>query len=228
MGLENFNTENSESDSSDSVNNESTSTRNQYGSIDDTDLDLVRHHSEGDEHFNTKSRIAIQLYNTGWDVSVEGKVNLATGEYIQADVAAFDGPDGNVELNMPDADSMIVEVGSYDQPRAKKALDVVDVVLWVGKGESLSDAVIIQHLMPEKAQNEFESLYEYRNSDGDKIEPELDGIYVERYKLIAKEILSTFNQITGPSQVASHINDNTDYDINYKEAEKILSAMGFD
>lgn len=227
MGLEDFSTEDGESSSSDNMDGKSTNTRTQYGSIDDTDLDLVRQHAEGDEHFNTKSRIAIQLHNTGWDVSVEGKVNLATGEYIQADVAAFDGPDGDVELNISDVDSMIVEVGSYDQPRAKKALDVVDVVLWVGKGESLNDAVIIQHLMPEKTQNEFESLYEYRNSDGDKIEPELDGIYVERYKVIAKEILSTFNQITGPSQVVSHINANTDHEINYEEAEKILSAMGF-
>jgi len=228
MGLENFNTENSESDSLDSVNNESTSTRNQYGSIDDTELDLVRHHSEGDEHFNTKSRIAIQLHNTGWDVSVEGKVNLATGDYIQADVAAFGGPDGDAELNISDVDSMIVEVGGYDQPRAKKALDVVDVVLWVGKGDSLSDAVVIQHLVPEKTQKQFESAFEYTNSDGDKVEPELDGIYVERYKLIAKEILSTFNQITGPSQVVSHINANTDHEIKYEEAEKILSVMGFD
>jgi len=228
MGLESFNTEHNESDSLDNIDDESTDVGTQYESIDDTDLDLARHHSEGDEHFNTKSRIAIQLYNTGWDVSVEGKVNLTTGEYIQADITAFGGPDDDIELNIPDVDSMIVEVGSYEQSKARKALDVVDVVLWVGKGNSLSDAVVIQHLVPEKAQKQFKSRYEYTNSDGEKIEPELDGIYVERYKSIAKKILSTFNQITGPSQVVSYINANTDYDITYKEAEKILSAMGFD
>ena len=227
MGLEDFNNEDSKSGESGDIDNESADSHSQYRNIDSTDLDLIRQHAEDDEHFNTKSRVAIQLHNMGWDVSVEERINITADEYIRADVAAFGGADSDIKLNIPNAESVVVEVGDYNQSKAEKTLDVVDVILWVKNGGSLSDAVVIQSLVPEKSQERFENTYEYVGPSGNEVQPKLDSIHVERYKPVAKEILATFNHITGPSQIVDYINANTDRDIEYEDAEKILSAMGF-
>lgn len=227
MGLEEFTTQETSNNSSVDKTTELEEELTKYGDINDTDLNLVRHHAEGKDHFNTKSRIAIQLHNTGWNVSVEETLHVTTQKRIQADVFASGGTFNYTEDNMLDIDRMAVEIGHFSQSRAKKTLRVVDVLFWADIGDSLNDAVMIQAIGSTEEDRTYGIAHEYKNSDGEVIEPDLSNIYVDRYKAIAKEILEAFNQPEDPSKIAGYVNNHTEHRLKSVEAEKLLSTMGF-
>jgi len=184
--------------------------------------------SEGKDHFNTKSRVAIQMYKMGWNVSVEKYVSIENNGHLEVDILAIGDPDNiSTDMRIP-ADSIIaVEIGGYSQPRAKKILNVVDAVLWIGKGKNLSDAVVIQDLVPQDEEYSFKKSYTYESNTGKEIEPKLDKLYVDRYKMIAKEIMAAFNSVDNIESVMSYLNNCTDYSVTEPELEKILTAIGF-
>ena len=225
MGLDSFKTQ----ENNDSNNEDEEDIYEKNSTLEDSgELNLVQSDGESDKHFNTKSNIAIQMDKMGWNVYVEKGIRIDQEHHIIADIIVSGKPeDDNIELNIPDVESMIIEIGSYSQSRARKALNVVDIVLWIAKGKPLSDAVVIQDLVPEDKQHHFKSTYTYTNAYGNEIEPKLDNIYVDRYKQIAKELLAAFNTITDPAKAADYINDSTEYSISEHEAEVILTDVGF-
>lgn len=233
MGLESFKTNESEKVDSkqyehkgeDTIINTEQLKKDGIGGTEE--LDIIRTDGESDEHYDTKANIAIQLYNIGWAVYVEQQVELDSGEKFVADIIAINSSDTEIDLNIPYTDMIIVEVGNYAQTRAKKALKLSEVVVWVESGGELADAVVIQDIFEDSEYFYFDSKYSHTDSEGNKVKPKLSNLHVNRYKEIAKTILAMTGGISNVDEATQYVNQNTEFNVTNDDMEKILSNLGF-
>lgn len=219
---------------------------NQEEDVDEHDTDedssknahnIERGGSESDEHYKSKCIAALQLSKLGYEVEGEKKLE-STG--LQADIwgeRSVNMPSNQVKENesglLPE--TIIIEVGHLTAERAKKFNKECSRLLWLEKDSTSSDSSAITLSGMLRIDDDVSIIdsrkmgdMEYINSSGEAFSPNIQDIYIEKYKILAERILSKFDNATEFDVSDIHNEVSIDgYRIKETDIEKVLDALGF-
>lgn len=227
MGLESFNSDTP--DSNDEPASDS-KTKDRISHLID-ELDNATITGESQEHYNTKLRAAIALSTAGYRVYIEHQYNDDSQE--RADVyAELDEEEVGIGY-----ETLICEIGKYSASRAVKAVNIVDCIILIPIGGSISDSLVLKDEDLElSGQDPLDSTFMsevtsdvYINSKGEPFIPKIGDIHIQRYKVIASDILSSIQNAEGMSnkELLRKIKESTDNTYDDDDILKVAEVIGF-
>jgi len=238
MGLENFK---SDSNDKDEVINIS-SQIDTHSHIDDEVSHLIGQingfdrDNEDPSHYNSKIKSGITLAKEGFKVYFEE--TFIEDSRQRADVYATynrDKSDSDYSENIT-YEEIIVEVGEYDASRAKNAMRHVDCIILVPKGETIGEGLLItnndfinspSHDVPIELRETLNNKI-YTNVDGVPFVPDVDSLYIQRYKEICSIIITEITDASGMTdeEIINSVNSLDGADYSENDILKVADEIG--
>lgn len=234
MGLEKFN---SDSENGGDLNRQDRDWKKYWEDVNQTvgldgkidGFDIVKDTHESDRHFNTKFNTALKLAKVGYNVALEKKVSTEHANVVP-DIIVYETDKVVDENRVIDSSQFTVEVGQFYPQRAKAEVSRFGSVIWIEKGESISDGMVISELVIDRLNTYALEQEKYIDDKGDVVNPDIECLLTEKSREIAFEVLkytSNFKD-TSTAKATERVNDKRPQGYEYSEddVKKVLLELG--